>query len=197
MKVKQLIEDDKGSRSPFEYRATPAEAETIKPPVKKKETAITPEQIELAYNKLGEANRSFNTALSIEEINDLAQELYGTGRSPASWVFLLTRLHVLVFGMAPHGVSESRAEKMFGYPSKEMVRFAQGEGIDVEGQISAAREELRNRPVRIKRDVALKLMADYYMANKATLPKSVTQYREEIIGRLMAGMNPEQAFDVA
>jgi len=196
MKVKQLIEDDKGSRSPFEYRATPTETETIKPPIKK-ETAITPEQIELAYSKLGEANRSFNTALSIEEITDLAQELYeSSGRSPASWVFLLTRLHVLVFGMAPHGISESRAEKMFGYPSKEMVRFAQGEGIDVEGQITAAREELRNRPVRVKRDVAVGIMADYYKTNKATLPKDIVKYREEIIGRLMAGASPEQAFEV-
>ena len=197
MKVKQLFEE----RNPYEYRAAPIKQAVTNLAKKSKELdneRITPKQIEIAYNKLGEANRSFNTALSVEEIKDLSQELYGeVGRSPGSWEFTLTRLHILLFGMAPHGISESRAEKMFGYPSKEMVRFAQGEGIDVEGQISAARAELKNRPVRIKRDVARKLMSDYYMANKATLPKSVSKYREEIIDRLMTGMKPEQAFDVA
>ena len=154
---------------------------------------LTDKHFELAFNAVK------NQELEKEEIADLSRELADTeqyGRSKDSANFILNRMHILVHGVAPGGETERRAETMFGIP-KTMIDFANRKGIDTDYNIEHAREELRNRPSRIKRPEAMKIMSDYYMANKATLPKSVKGQREEIIGRLMQGMAPEQAFDVA
>ena len=47
----------------------------------------------------------------------------------------------------------------------------------------------------VKREQALQLMATYYKENKDHYPRSIRQFREEIISSIMSGMSPKLAFD--
>lgn len=166
MKLSQIMEQDDGS------------------------SRITDAQMQMAYNAI--VPQELDTA----EIADLAKQFGESdafGRTAGSASFLLPRMHILVHGVAPHGETERRAETMFTIPQK-MIDFANRMGLDTVYNIEAAREELRNRPVRVKRDDAVFMMSDYYKANKANLPKDIIKHREEIIDRLMAGATPEEAF---
>ena len=49
--------------------------------------------------------------------------------------------------------------------------------------------------IMIKRELALKLMADYYKENKKKYPSSIRKYREEIIAFIMNGLPPKEAFN--
>lgn len=51
--------------------------------------------------------------------------------------------------------------------------------------------------VRIKRPAALKLMSEYYSANKAKLPTGISEHRDLIIDLLMDGFSPTEAFTQA
>ena len=82
---------------------------------------------------------------------------------------------------------------MFSIPQK-MIKFAEKQGYDTFENIKKAKVDLKGRPVRRKEAEAKKLMSDYYMANKATLPKDIAKHREAIISDLMAGLSPEEAF---
>jgi hypothetical protein len=151
---------------------------------------ITDAQMQMAYDAIVQKE------LDKTEIDDLAKQFGESdafGRSYGSATFLLPRMHILVHGVAPHGETESRAEKMFGIPQR-MIDFANRKGLDTLYNMEAAWEELRNRPVRVKREEAKQIMANYYRANKAALPKNIGQRREEIIDRLMNGATPEEAF---
>lgn len=166
MKLSQIMEQDDGS------------------------TRITDAQMQMAYNAV--VQKELDTA----EIADLAKQFGETdafGRTAGSASFLLPRMHILVHGLAPHGETEHRAETMFQIPNK-MIDFANRMGLDTVYNIEAAREELRSRPVRVKRPEAVQIMADYYKANKANLPRDIAKRREEIIDRLMNGATPEEAF---
>lgn len=139
-----------------------------------------------------------NKELDQSEIKDLAKEMGEKeefDRTDKSAVFILSRMHVLVHGMAPHGFTERSAERLF-QPSGPMNRFAKAKGIDVDGSISKAKQELQNRPVRIKEPEAKKMMSDYYRANKDKLKpsKEIGKYRNKIIADLMAGKKPEEVF---
>lgn len=154
---------------------------------------LSDQQMQLAFNAVRRQE------LDKAEIADLARQFEENdvyGRTKESAEFLLTRMHILVHGLAPHGETERRAETMFRIPNT-MIDYANRKGIDTVYNIEHAREELRNRPVRRKRPEAKKMMFDYYKANKADLPKNINQYREEIVDRLMQGISPESAFDVA
>lgn len=151
---------------------------------------LTDTHFNLAYNAVKREE------LDKAEINDLAKELADHeeyGRSADSAQFVLNRMHILVHGVAPHGETEKRAETMFSIP-KTMVQFANEKGLDTDFNIEHAREELRNRPARVKRPEAMKMMSDYYMKNKDSLPKNVRDYREDIIELIMKGTSPELAF---
>lgn len=50
---------------------------------------------------------------------------------------------------------------------------------------------------KLKEPDALKVMWDYYQANKAKLPSSIVRYREVIVELLMAGLTAEEAFSTA
>ena len=157
---------------------------------------ITKSQMTIAYKKLQEANPSVNTALSIEEIADIAKTLSESdefARTEGSAMFILTRMHVLIEGMAPYGVSEKRAETLF-MPSTNMVEFVEELGYDADIQIANARKDLQQRPVKVKRPDAVQIMADYYKDNKDDLPKSVVKHREVIIDCIMNGMSVEESF---
>ena len=48
-----------------------------------------------------------------------------------------------------------------------------------------------------KEPEALQLMADYYRANKSSLPVNIRDYRQAIVALLMEGMSPAEAFALA
>jgi len=43
---------------------------------------------------------------------------------------------------------------------------------------------------------ALKLMADYYQANKTNLPENIRKHRDQIVEFIMGGMAPKEAFSM-
>lgn len=152
--------------------------------------ALSDAQLQQAYDAV------IQRELDKSEIADLAKQFGESdayGRTSDSAAFLLSRMHILVHGLAPHGETEHRAEVMFQIP-KRMIDFANRHGLDTLYNIEAAREELRSRPVRVKQPVALEMMAAYYKANKDRLPKDIAKHREEIVARLMNGATPEEAF---
>lgn len=152
--------------------------------------ALTDAQLEMAFKAIK------NEELDKAEIDDLAKQFEESetfGRTRGSAQFLLNRMHILVHGLAPYGETERRAETMFAIP-QSMIEFADRKGIDTVYNIKNAREELKNRPVRIKRPEATNMMFDYYKANKNSLRKDVGEHREQIINDIMGGKSPEEAF---
>lgn len=151
---------------------------------------LTDDQFQLAYNlvKREEMDKS--------QIRNAAAELSeteGFGRTVASAEFVLSRMHILVHGLAPHGETQNRAETMFTIP-ETMVKFAQRQGYDVFENIERAKRDLKDRPVRVKEQDAKQMMVQYYQANKDRLPKNISQHRENIILDIMAGGKPEEVF---
>ena len=154
-------------------------------------TRWSPQELQLVFQavKKNEASK--------EEISQLARTLGERDdfdRTTAGAEFALNRMHILIHGVAPEGETESRAEKMFAIPST-MTKFAEDKGYDPFANIKKAKAELKGRPVRVKPDVARKMMSDYYKANKASLPKDITKSRDAVIKDLMVGMSPKEAFD--
>jgi hypothetical protein len=49
----------------------------------------------------------------------------------------------------------------------------------------------------VKEAKALELMSAYFQANRATLPSSIREHREQIVELIMEGFSPEEAFDMA
>jgi hypothetical protein len=153
------------------------------------ESRITNDQIDLAFTKL-------EKELSKEEVFDAAVELEKSetfGRSRGSAEFLLARMHILVHGIAPEGETERRAETMFTI-SENLIQWANDRGLDTDFNIEYAREELKNRPVRIKYDDAKALLSEHYFANKTDLPKTISNYRKEILELIMNGTPASEAF---
>ena len=64
---------------------------------------------------------------------------------------------------------------------------------DFDGFIKVTNKALAPRK-RIKKPKALEIMSGYFMANKATLPKNIRDFREVIVELLMEGFTPEVAF---
>lgn len=144
---------------------------------------LSDEQFQMAYDLVRK------NELDKAEIKELAKELSekeGFGRSNNSADFVLNRMHVLVHGLAPHGETEARAETMFTIP-ETMKAFAKKKGIDVFDSIQKAKLDLKNRPKKVDQKTATAAMSEYYKAHKATLPKNISNFREEIIKDIMAG----------
>ncbi len=153
-------------------------------------TRWTDTELELAFQAVKERE------MTKEEITDLAKQMTERDdfdRTVAGAEFALNRMHILVHGLAPHGETESRAEKMFGIPDS-MKEFAIDKGYDVFDNIEKAKVDLAGRPVRRKEPEARQMMADYYKNNKSQLPPNIAQYRDAIIKDLMTGLTPEEAF---
>lgn len=109
-------------------------------------TKLTDKHFNIAYNLV------VKNELDKDVIKDLSKVMYESeeyDRTNNSAEFLLSRMHILVHGLAPHGETERRAETMFTIP-ETMIDYANKKGLDTVFNISYAREELKNRPVRIK-----------------------------------------------
>ena len=134
------------------------------------------------------------------EVKALAKDLADAGefsRNVNSAEFVVNRMHVLVHGIAPYGETENRAEKLFN-ASGPLVAFLKGKGYDVDENLKNAREELKNRPVTMKRDHAKQLMVQHWNDVKRELKpkqaKAITAAREHIIDYIAGGMKPVEAF---
>lgn len=154
----------------------------------------TDEELAVVYKAIVNARNE----LSIEETTDMAKELSGKenfDRTERGALFALNRMHVLLHGVAPHGVPERSAEAMCIPPDK-MIKFADKQGVKTTDNIASAKAEAKTRvkKVKIKRADATKMMSTYFMANKDKLPPTVRDHREDIISSIEDGLSPEEAF---
>lgn len=158
---------------------------------------LTDEEFSLAYNKL------VQNEMSKEEIKNFARDMVAEGRYPRSeqsLIFLMSRMHIILHGLAPEGETQNRADVMFR-DTQPIINYVLKRGEldeeDIRYHIGQAREELANRPpprVKIKPEDARKMMSDFYMANKDTLPRNIGQQRNQIIQDIINGMSAEEAF---
>jgi hypothetical protein len=137
--------------------------------------------------------------LNLAEISAIAtemQEKEAFDRTVGAAKFMLGRMHILVHGSAPQGMTEKAAETFFT-PSAPMNAYAKTKGIDVGDSISKARIDLKNRKAKVKQKDATQMMSVYYKDNKAKLPttKELSKHRNDIIKSIMLGMTPKEAFD--
>ncbi len=65
---------------------------------------------------------------------------------------------------------------------------------DFAGFATLAEAAIKPRKKR-RENEALTAMSDYYTANKATLPASIREHREQLVELLMDGFSPEEAFE--
>jgi len=158
---------------------------------------ISEEDMERVYKKV------VNRELDASEVMDLARELIdedGYTRNLGSARFLINRMHILIHGIAPYGVSERSAETMFTAP-KPLISFIEKKGYDADKNIKHAKEEVKTRRAKVKKDVATKMMADYYKANKKKFTpeqdKKLRAERGNIIKDIMSGTKPADAFTKA
>lgn len=68
--------------------------------------------------------------------------------------------------------------------------------LDFDGFVKLSESAVKPRK-KVKEPKALQLMADYFQANRTTLPDSVRQQRELIVELIMEGFSPEEAFSQA
>lgn len=156
---------------------------------------LSDSELTVVYNHLGQSQ------MSKEEIDQAADQIIDGieyQRSKQSAIFALTRMHILVHGVAPEGETQNRADTMFQIPNK-MIQFVVNQGDydqdDLHAHIEHAKEELANRPVKKSRNKATEMMAKYYQQHKQMLPHTVKDYREQIIQDIMDGMSAEDAFE--
>lgn len=156
------------------------------------------EQMKMAYDKLKQ------TQLTKEEIADLAQQFADQGdyaRTKDSAIFLLSRMHILLHGIAPEGETKERANTMFKI-SNNMKQFVLDQGDldmeDINYHIGEAVKELQTRKTvsKLNKEDATRVMVDYYKANKAMISDQVRHYltRQDIVQNIMNGQSPEEAF---
>lgn len=155
------------------------------------------DELGVAYEKLRRSE------MSKEEINQFAHEMVEQGRyprSPESLKFVMSRMHIILHGIAPQGETQSRADVMFR-DTKPIINYVLKRGEldqeDIDYHIGEARKELAERPppkVKVKPEEARKMMSDFYRENKANLPPTITQAREQIIQDIMNGDTAEEAF---
>jgi len=157
---------------------------------------ISDRDMEIVYNALRNCGELDQT-----EVLPLAQQLVdefdGYSKNVGSARFLINRMHVIMHGMAPLGVTEHSAQQFF-QPARPLIRFMAEKGYNPEEAINMARDEARTRKQRRKAEEARQVMADYYKKIRQTLTpkqdKALRASREQILQGLMAGENPEDVF---
>ena len=151
-------------------------------------TQLTDNHYDIAYKLV------INKELDKDEIKDLSVELNegdDYDRNHNSAEFLLSRMHILVHGIAPHGETQNRAETMFTICEK-MIDYANRKGLDTMFNIELAKVDLADRPIRVKYEIAKKMVSDYYFS----IPKDnrpVVVDRDNVIEQVMSGTAVEEA----
>jgi len=147
-----------------------------------------------------------NRRMSLEDIKALGVELAdGVDYNRTAYAVFMTaaRMHALIHGMLPDGVSGRDTEAEFDRysASKPIYDFilSQGEfdAEDLDQNWRAAQAEGTTRQQKVnktKEKDAVADMATYYMANKTKLPTDIRQHRDEIVQNIMKGLTPDEAF---
>lgn len=167
---------------------------------------ITDEQWELCYDKMMEANNG--NVLTNEDIIDAAKELAESekyGRSENSAWFSINRLHVLVFGVAAHGITEQRAETLFAEceTAKRFVELLGYTTEEIDRNLAQARKEMAKRAAEMRRLAQLKKDAhkinfQYWKENRDQYNKrtqdALRAHRDDIIDAIGNGVPVEEAY---
>lgn len=157
---------------------------------------ISERDMEIVYSALrnrGELDQSDVLPLAQE----LVDEFDGYSRNVGSARFLINRMHVIMHGMAPLGVTEHSAQQFF-QPARPLIQFMSAKGYNPEEAINLARDEARTRLTKRKEEDARNLMASYYRQIRQTLTpqqdKNVRANRDQLIQGLKTGASPEDVF---
>lgn len=156
----------------------------------KRGTNFSEEELETLYTIIAHQKE-----LDRQDLKHIAAQLNETGkwtRGIFSAELGLARMHVLVHGVAPHGVSERTAEGWMT-PSGPMDKFARSKGIDVDNNVKRARRELAGRRAKLGYEDAKNMMADYAKHNRHLITPAVRKYRDKIIADIQAGLTPGEA----
>jgi hypothetical protein len=143
---------------------------------------------DIAYNAV------IKKELDKDEIKDLCVELNEGDeydRNENSAEFLLSRMHILVHGIAPHGETQNRAETMFNICDK-MIDYANRKGLDTMFNIELAKVDLADRPIRVKYEVAKSIVSEYYFSLSPE-DRPVAVNRDDVIAQVMEGTPVEEA----
>ena len=155
---------------------------------------FTEQHFKMAYDAVS------REMVDMSEIREIAKEFEESeeyGRTQSSAIFLLTRMHILIHGYAPHGITERSAEQMF-IPSKPMEDFVKQLGYDVDSNIEQARHDMQVRKeVEEKRKelvaTAPNKVFKYYKQHKQKF-KNVPLNKYKLIDLVSNGMPVEKAF---
>lgn len=161
---------------------------------------ISDDQLKLAYEEI------HRQRMSVEELNDIAADIADrpdSERTKGSYEFILARLHTLIHGYAPYGMSETRAETMFR-ATTNMAEFVDAMGYDVKMNIEQARGEMKIRAAEERRRKELsanaqRIVLDYYKTNKDELKKThsadLSKKRDELVAMVSNDVSVEDAFN--
>lgn len=158
---------------------------------------ISPSDMQIVFDALrnrGELDKSEVKPLAAE----LVDEHGGYSKNAGSAQFVINRMHTIMHGMAPLGVSEQNAEQ-FMTPARPLIAFMSEKGYNPEEAINIARDEARTRIARMKRPPAVKAVMDYYRQIKSSLDprqdKRIRANREQLIKAMMGGNKVDVVFD--
>lgn len=155
---------------------------------------ITSADMDMVYERVSlREMHSFD----ISELADDFSEESGWQRTRGAAFFLATRMHILIHGIVPFGMSEHRAEIMFN-ASNVIIEYIEQKGYNVPENVRKARDEVKTRAMRRTKTEAIKIMADYYKTHKDSFSpdeqKILKTSREKIIEKLTAGDTAKQTF---
>lgn len=135
--------------------------------------------------------------LHVRDIKGVAEEIMDEtaySRNVGSAQFLIQRMHVILHGLAPHGVTERTAEAWMT-PSGPLFKFMAKKGFEPEERIRQARVDLKGRKPQITYDQAKKQMSDEARSlDKQTLQVLIPK-KNEIMADIMAGLTARESFN--
>jgi len=157
---------------------------------------ISPADMEVVYQALKDKGE-LDVADVVPLAQELADEFGGYSRNAGSARFVINRMHVIMHGMAPLGVTEHSAQQFF-QPARPLIAFMAEKGYNPQEAINMAKDEARTRMTKRKKAEAVKVMAAYYKQIKPTLTpqqdKAVRAARDQIVQGLETGATPEDVF---
>lgn len=140
------------------------------------------------------------TTLTKEDTRELAVEIeteHDLGRTEVGIYQILIQLHMIVHGSFPEGVIVG--EGRWTTVGDTIVKFGRTKGYEAEENIKKANTDMKDRVARkkakVSKEKATKMMADYYKANKADLPKTISKQRDALIKDIMIGTPVDKAFN--
>lgn len=135
--------------------------------------------------------------LHVRDIKGVAEEIMDEtaySRNVGSAKFVIQRMHVILHGMAPHGVTERTAEAWMT-PAKPLLKFMASKGFEPEERIRQARINLKGRKPQITYDQAKQMMADEAKNIDSATVRILVPKKNEIMSDIMAGLTARESFN--